>query len=278
MDEFSNRNVGSSYKKEINTENPSALLYAPSIASTPNHDTLNNGLLVTLNLAGTNLKVGDMIEVLLDGVSFSNPFVHTLALNEINAHSVTLTIPALVGWGNQDEKRLTVRTINTLGNKSVESPALILQIRSLGKDFAFSNKIWMPALRSNKIVQEDVDSGVDVIVDLTGLSLVAGDKIQLILNGIESNITQVTLTENDITRQRALLNLRGNPGVVVGAMPTVLARVLSVDGVTGYAGGNVVTTLDQNIFLLPSSASWVGGLSLTELASLSGGLMKLLLD
>jgi hypothetical protein len=274
MDEFSNRNVGSSYKKEINTENPSALLYAPSIASTPNHDTLNNGLLVTLNLAGTNLKVGDMIEVLLDGVSFSNPFVHTLALNEINAHSVTLTIPALVGWGNQDEKRLTVRTINTLGNKSVESPALILQIRSLGKDFAFSNKIWMPALRSNKIVQEDVDSGVDVIVDLTGLSLVAGDKIQLILNGIESNITQVTLTENDITRQRALLNLRGNPGVVVGAMPTVLARVLSVDGVTGYAGGNVVTTLDQNIFLLPSSASWVGGLSLTELASLSGGLMQ----
>jgi hypothetical protein len=74
------------------------------------------GVLVTINLSGTNALANDSVEVLLGGAAFATPVFHTLSAAEILAGSANATIQLSSGWGVDGVKTIAARVVDVAGN------------------------------------------------------------------------------------------------------------------------------------------------------------------
>jgi len=82
------------------------------------------GVSVIVDLMGTNAVVGDKVEILLGGVSFSTPVLHTLSGSDITGLSASVFIDSTSGWGADGVKTLSARIIDVAGNTGLAGGSL----------------------------------------------------------------------------------------------------------------------------------------------------------
>jgi hypothetical protein len=153
------------------------------------------GVSVVATLAGTNAVAGDTIELKLGGASFSTPLTHILTSGEA-AGSYTFTV-ASGTWGADGVKSLTT-VVTDAGNVGAASPALSLTLDTsapLAASSAPTDTVAGPVINST-----EATAGVAVVATLGGTGAVAGDIIELKLNGasFSSPLTHI-LTSGEVT-------------------------------------------------------------------------------
>jgi hypothetical protein len=103
---------------------PSAAVVVAAAANGINATEKTVGVSVVVDLTGTNGVVGDKVEILLGGVSFSTPVLHTLSGSDITGSSASVFIDSTSGWGTDGVKTLSARLIDVAGNTGLAGGSL----------------------------------------------------------------------------------------------------------------------------------------------------------
>lgn len=227
----------------------------------------NAGVDVIVNLTGTSVVAGDMVEILIGGISFANPVNHILTAAEILARSVTITVGGNDGWGTDGAKILTARFTDIAGNSGTNTGTLTVTIDSGAPNPPLTPMVVAAA--TNGINSTEKLAGVSVVVNLAGTGAVAGDTIHLLIDGLDfpTPVTHV-LTSAQITANTVTIAISGT--AVWGADGSKVLTATITDGLgnTGVPGGDVTVVLDTTGPTVPSNPLVVtaaaNGLSLAE--------------
>ena len=228
------------------------------------------GVAVVVSLAGTTAVAGDSVEVLVDGFAFTTPAKFTLTPTEILAQSVTLTIGTNDGWGSDGNKNLTARFVDAAGNMGTASGSVTVNLDG-SPPTAVSTPLTVAAA-TNGINNAEKTAGVSVSVNLTGTGAVAGDTLNILLNGVafSTPVTQV-LSSAQITAKLATLVIPSGAGWGSDGSKVLTATVTDSLGNSGLPGGALTTTLDTVAPNAPTNALTVSaaasGINSTELAA-----------
>ena len=209
------------------------------------------GVNVVMDLTGTNAVAGNTVELLMNGSPFTTSVTHVLTAAEVTAHSVTLTIASAAGWGADGSKTLTARISDNAGNSGVAGGTLAVTLDATAPG-APSNAITAAAA-ANGINNAEKTAGVAFAVDLAGTSAVAGDTLELLLNGsaFTTPVTHV-LTAAEITAGSAVLTASGTAGWGADGSKMITAHVTDMAGNIGAAGGSLTVTLDTTAPTVPT--------------------------
>lgn len=227
----------------------------------------NVGVDVTVNLNGTTVVAGDLVEILIGGLAFINPVNHILTAAEILAKSVTLTIGGADGWGADGAKVLTARFTDIAGNVGTNTGALTVTL-----DTGAPNPPSTPlvvAAATNGISATEKAAGVSVLVNLTGTGAVAGDIIQLLLDAVPfTTVVTHIITNAEITTNTAALSIPGSAVWGADGSKILTAMITDALGNIGAPGGAVTVIVDTAGPAIPSNPVVIGvatnGISLAE--------------
>ena len=247
-------NGGGTLAVTLNTSAPSSPSNSITIAAAANGISAAEktaGVAVVIDLTGTGAVAGDTAEILIGGVPFGTPVTKVLTSADISSHTATVTIGASAGWGADGGKTLAARIKDVAGN-----------IGTTGSDFNAVLDTTVPGAPSNALVVStgnisaaEKSAGVDVVVDLTGTSAVAGDSVSILLGGaaFTTPVTHV-LTSGEITANSVTLTIPGTAGWGADGSKTLTAKVTDVAGNAGTGGGSLSLTLDTITPAAPTSA------------------------
>ena len=227
------------------------------------------GISVVVDLKGTNAAVNNVLELLLDRVSFTVPVTKILTDADIKAQKVTLLVPAGTNWGNDGSKLLNVYVRDTNGVQGLAGGDLNVILNQLPPGTP-TNPISI-AVASNGINAIEKSAGVVVKVDLAGTQAFAGDKIEVLNGGqVFSPTASAVLTETDVKAGYVMITISGAANWGLDGEKTLAARVTDISGNIGGVGGALTVNLDATIptalsnpLVMPVST---GGISPSEKA------------
>jgi hypothetical protein len=195
----------------LDTQAPAAItksLLIYEIDGVLNSSKIASKINVLVDLSESTPRIGDSVELLIDGRPFKNPTIHLLTENEIFSLAANLTIaggdPA---WGIVDGTRvITARLVDSAGNLGGAGGALKLNI-DVAAPVSQNAQISIPAAK-NGVSASELNAGVSVVVSLIGTAVVAGDVIQL-LNDSKAfpQPINLTITAEHITAKSATLTI-----------------------------------------------------------------------
>ncbi|MFZ6819799.1 DUF4214 domain-containing protein [Undibacterium sp. Ji22W] len=228
----------------------------------------NAGVVVDVNLTGTSLLAGEQIELLIGGLAWSTPVIHTLTGAEIAANAVSLTIGANDGWGVDGAKSIGVRFIDTAGNIGVGGAATnVLMLDTTPPNVPNTPMSVVGAVNGINLNEKNV--GVTVVVNLGGTNAAAGDAATLLIDGLGFSVPVThTITAGEVSAGNFTFTIGSNDGWGADGSKVLSMIMTDVAGNTGLAGGNVTVLLDATLPNAPSSAVSVAaaanGINLTE--------------
>jgi hypothetical protein len=113
---------------DIDTTVPAAAV-KPSISGDAaiNASEFGAAISVTVTITATGAVVGDKVELLLDGESFTTAITKTITQTHVDAGTLTMLIPA-EGLGGDGSKVITSRVTDAAGNVGAESASLTLSV------------------------------------------------------------------------------------------------------------------------------------------------------
>ncbi|WMW81726.1 DUF4214 domain-containing protein [Undibacterium cyanobacteriorum] len=212
-----------------------------------------NAMVVTASLAGTNVQVGDAIELTIDGKSFTNSTLHIISAGEIAAGTANLSITGGdSAWGVTDgDRTIAARIVDTTGKVGVSGGSLKVTLDSIAP--ASQNVVLTAPAALNGLNASELAAGVDVTVNLTGTNAVAGDVVTLMLGGAGfTPIVSVTLSAAQITAKSAVVTIPGSVNWGGDGNKTLSAYITDTAGNQGLPGGALNVVVDA---LVPSSPS-----------------------
>ncbi|MBC3872838.1 DUF4214 domain-containing protein [Undibacterium flavidum] len=231
----------------------------------------NAGVVVDVNLTGTTLVAGELVELLIGGVAWATPIIHSLSGTEIAANLVSLTIGANDGWGADGAKSIGVRFIDSAGNIGAGGASTnVLMLDTTPPNVP--NLAMTVAAAINGINLNEKNAGVSVFVNLSGTNAAAGDIASLLIDGSSFSVPVMhTITAGEVTAGNFTFNIGSNDGWGADGSKVLSMIMTDVAGNTGLAGGNVTVVLDATLPNAPSSAVGVAaaafGINLAEKTS-----------
>ena len=262
---------GGSLKVTIDSVAPTSqnlALTVPAALNGLNAAELAAGVDVTVNLTGTNAAAGDVVTLLLGGASFTPLVSVVLSAAQVTAKSAVVNIPGLVSWGADGNKTLSAFITDAAGNQGLPGGALSVSLDT-GVPNAPSNPIIIPAA-SNSINVSEKQSGVTVLVDLTGTNAVSGDKVEVLIGGIPFTTPVVqTITATDINNHLVNIIIPNTANWGSDGIKLISARVLDLAGNLGATSASLSVNLDLTAPNGPTMALQVpsnsgGGISPAE--------------
>ncbi|MDN4983836.1 Ig-like domain-containing protein [Bradyrhizobium sp. WYCCWR 13022] len=197
-DTAGNQGVSNVVTYTLNTNAPiggTPDLIAASDSGSSSTDNITNVTAPIFTVAlGTNVVVGDTVELLLGGSSLATPVLHTVTSADVTAHSVSLTVTAgdLGGDGN---KQISAQLSDSFGNSSTTAalivtvdttvPSAVATVTALGADSGSSSIDFVTNVASQTV------SGT-----YTG-SLGSGETIQVSADGGTTWVTAIANTSNN---------------------------------------------------------------------------------
>jgi len=153
------------------------------------------GFSVSVDVSDANFAVGDTVELLLGGASFTVAKVVTLDADDLTADSISFTV-STGDLGADGAKPLTAQSDDTAGNSET----------STANNFTLDTQLGIPgapgvAEASDGFINinEDADN-YDATVDVSDANFAAGDTVELLQGGVSFAIPKVhTLTASDLT-------------------------------------------------------------------------------
>jgi hypothetical protein len=254
-------NIANSAINGINTgglDAPTNPLAVPVAAATGllNLAQKTAGVAVTVDLKGTNAAIGNTVLILVNDDLFPVSVTKILVAADITAQKVIVTIPSTAGWGADGLKNLSVRLADVpTGHIGPVGGTLALTLDATAPT-AFTLPLSLagavPAVTTISGLQKT--AGVSVLIDLTGTNALAGDTVQLLLNGAPfSPVATKVLTANDILAKSATLTVPGTTSWGVDGSKALSVKITDVAGNVGPIGGNLTVTLDTALPILSSS-------------------------
>ncbi len=240
----------------------------PSASNGINGAELSAGVIVNVDLNGTNAIAGDTLEVLINGISFSTPVRQVLSSAQVTAKLASVTIPASAGWGSDGNKTLSVFFTDVLGNAGSAGGSVTVSLDTVAPNSP-TNSLSIPAA-SNGVSASERSAGLGVLVDLTGTGAVVGDKLELLVDGASfSSGVSVTLNSSQITAGLVNMTIPSAAGWGSDGSKVISARVIDFAGNAGVAGGGLTLNLDTVAPNAPSSplsvpANGGGGVTAAE--------------
>ncbi|MBR7801227.1 DUF4214 domain-containing protein [Undibacterium fentianense] len=201
---------------------------------------------VIANLTGTNVQVGDAIELLIDGKTFANSTIHILTAAEITAKFATLSIAGSdPGWGVVDgDKNISARIIDQAGNLGNSGGNLKVTLDSTPPNS--QNSILTVAAAVNGINALEAAAGISVVMNLTNTNAVAGDIVNLFLDGKAfSPAVTFTLTAVQISAKSVTLIIPSTTDWGVDGNKVLSATLTDSAGNVGIPGGSLTVNLDR---------------------------------
>lgn len=203
------------------------------------------GVSTTVSLAGTGAVAGDVVELLVDGNTFSSPARVTLTAANIASMSCAISITANdSGWGAAGSKAITARVTDLAGNPGKSGGTLTLTLL----DFVAPNPVIVPlsiAAASNGIGAAEKQTGVDVLVNLQDTGVVSGDTIELLLNNaVFFNPVTHVITSAEAKAGSAKLTVSSTSGWGNDGSKTLSVKLTDIAGNVSAEGGSTVVMLD----------------------------------
>lgn len=187
---------------------------------------------------------GDTIELLIGGRSFVKPVTHVLTQADVRAHKVTLTISGNdSAWGADGIKIISAWVIDSAGNVGKAGGSRTVR---LDTDIpAVQSNALMVTAAENGISAAERTAGVAATVNLASTGAVAGDTVELLINGA-AFATPVThlLNASDISANSVALTISSSAGWGADGSKTLSARIKDTSGNVGANGGNLTFNLD----------------------------------
>ncbi|WP_453951577.1 Ig-like domain-containing protein [Bradyrhizobium sp. USDA 377] len=238
-------------------------LIAGSDSGSSSSDNNTNVLAPTLTVAlGAGVAVGDTVELLLNGSSFSHPLVRTVSSGDIAAQSVSFTVSP-GDLGADGLKLISGRFTDLAGNGSTTS-ALTITLDTSAPVLAITS----PGGNTNQSVQtitgtaDPADAGATVTVLDDGASVVGVATIQA--NGNWSTDVTLHSDTNSLTAQAT--DAAGNQGVsntVIFTLntnaPTGGTPDLVAGSDSGSSSGDNTTNVTAPTFTVVLGANVVAG-------------------
>ncbi|WP_161499671.1 S-layer family protein [Limnohabitans sp. TS-CS-82] len=205
-----------------------------------------DGTPVEVSLAGTGAVAGDVVKVIVDGVSTP----HTLTQAEVDAGKAIVTVPAAVlASAGQGPAEVTATITDAAGNTSPPSPATTITIDTVA-----------PVAPVAPVVAENAGGGINVVeaadgtvveVSLAGTNAVAGDKVTVTIDGTP---TDYILLPADITAGKAMVPVSAAVLAAAGQGPaTVTATITDVAGNTSAPSPATTITIDTVVPVAPAA-------------------------
>jgi hypothetical protein len=226
------------------------------------------GVSAVVDLTGSPVIAGDVVELLIDGSPFTTAVTRTLTSGDVSAHSASLTIAGTAGWGADGSKVLSVRIKDGAGNVSAAAGSLTVDLDTTAPGTPTVPMSVAAAIASG-LSNAEKNAGVTVTVDLTGTNAVAGETVSLLLGGTAfSPAASTVLTSSDISAGTATVTIPGTAAWGTNGVKTLTARVTDVAGNAGTAGGSLNLTLDATVPGTPtttlSAAAATNGINAVE--------------
>ncbi|MFZ6798483.1 DUF4214 domain-containing protein [Undibacterium sp. Di24W] len=214
----------------------------------------NAGVIVAVNLNGTNAVAGDVVEILIGGSAFATPVTYTLTAPDITAQTANLTILSTSGWGADGSKALTARLTDVAGNVGTGAGSVTVTLLDTTPPNAPSSSLVVPAA-SNGISAAEKSAGVVVTASLAGTSGVAGDTATLFIDGA-GFATPVThlLTGAEVTAGNFNFTILSGAGWGIDGTHLLNMSITDVAGNIGAVGGDISVVLDTIAPTSPSNA------------------------
>ena len=183
------------------------------------------------------IVAGDVVNVIIDGVSTS----YTLLAADITAGKAMVAVPkSVLDLAGEGAASVTATITDAAGNTSAPSVATAITIDTVA-----------PTAPAAPVVAENTNGGINaaeaadgtvVEVSLTGTNAVAGDKVNVIIDGVS---TSYTLSAADITAGKAMVTV---PAAVLTAAgqgaASVTATITDIAGNTSASSPATAINID----------------------------------
>lgn len=229
------------------------------------------GMDVSVNLTGTAAMAGDSVQLLLGGLPFTTitspstqGFSRIISAADVAAKSLTITIPADANWGGDGNKSLTARMIDAAGNAGAVSAATEVLLDTTAP-LTLSGAVAI-AVASNGINAAEKSAGMNALISLTGSSAIAGEKIELMLNGAAfATPLFAILSAADLAAASVTLAIPSTADWGSDGSKILSARIVDVAGNPGASGANLTLSVD-------STAPTASSVALQVAANSGGGI------
>lgn len=220
------------------------------------------GVSVRFSLTGLGVHVQDKVEILLNENSWGNPIILSITQQDIDRGYVQTSVGENAGWGADGVKKLSARLTDFAGNVSDISTEVLLTMSAGDFGFAINKTLFAPAL-ANTLTQEQLDAGIGVMVDLSGVDIHVGEHILLMVNGDINHAVSKVVTQTDLNNHFVMVTVDKASGLLSSANHMV-ARVVNSANVVGGFGGSLISTVPDTFNLL----SKINLLSTTEFVNI----------
>lgn len=205
---------------------------------------LNNVESVTtlfrISLLGTEAVAGDSVELFLNNSRFAIPKTLTLGSVNIANGFVDFTV-SKADLGEDGSKSLTAKVTDIAGNISNASTPLAFVLDTIAPTSSIATTAFdfWNSLLASKTIQINVDA-----------TAIAGDTVELLLNGLSFN-KSVVLTSENITNHFATINVArtdlGSDGI-----KSLTSVISDVSGNKSSPSAALIFTLDTNATQAPT--------------------------
>jgi len=202
------------------------------------------GFDIEVSLVGTEAVAGDRVELKLGGQSLSTPLVHTLTSSDITNQSYTFSVTG-ASLGADGSKQFTSVVTDKAGNIGSPSGTLTLTLDTAAPD-APTNAPTAAAASDGVVSSQEYAAGFNVVTSLIGSGAVAGDSVELFLDGasFETPLTK-TLTSTDISAKSVTFSI-SNGSLGDDGVKSITSIVTDAAGNSGAESAELSFTLDTN--------------------------------
>jgi hypothetical protein len=154
-----------------------------------------------------------------------------------------VTIPGSANWGADGNKILTANITDSLGNVGAFGGALTVFLDTTPPTPA-SNPVAIPAAVNSVNLAEE-NAGVSVLVDLTGSTAVAGDRVEILIGGLPFGAPVIqAIGANDIANSLINVVVPRTAGWGADGAKAISVRFIDVAGNTSASNPAFSMTLD----------------------------------
>jgi hypothetical protein len=231
---------------------------APTSDAAPrvNEDEKTAGIFVTVPLGASGALAGDTLNLLIDGVAFSTPKTHVLVTGDITATEYQFFIATGDGWGADGVKSLTGKVTDEAGNVGSASAELSLTLDATDPTAPASAP---NTTAGTHISAAEKTAGVSVTVPFAGSGAVAGDTLDLLIDGVVFTTPQThVLAPGDITATEYTFTVATGDGWGADGVKTLTGRVTDVAGNVGMESDPLSLTLDTSVPVISSVTPLTG--------------------
>jgi hypothetical protein len=200
-----------------------------------------DGVEVLVSLAGTGASLGDRLDILLAGASFTEPAYHIIDSADLEAGTATVLVSGKSAWGADGSKVLAAVITDVAGNVGA---AISLTV-SLDTTAPGAPVVQSVSSSTNGINAQEAAAGIDVIVTLSGTNAVAGDSVELLLGGATfSKPIRHTLTAQDIAAGQVTLAIAQTAGWGEDGTKSLTAKLTDIAGNISQSSQSLQVNLD----------------------------------